>query len=172
MPSARSLRTAQGTTVHRIEEVVEISGMPVYSAVLRHRSCIDAQNGMMSSSCHLSLGALVLQFSTLGKISVELMSPLLMQVLTQTASFGKTLYTTTRMSAGSSQTQKGIATAEAEATATSAPVPTDERVEALRAEMAKENVEAYIIPTEDPHMVQPSSTSQETAHLHFKSIKL
>jgi hypothetical protein len=29
----------------------------------------------------------------------------------------------------------------------------DERVEALRAEMSKHNVQAYIIPTEDPHMV-------------------
>ena len=29
----------------------------------------------------------------------------------------------------------------------------DDRVEALRAEMAKANIDAYIIPTEEPHMV-------------------
>jgi len=66
------------------------------------------------------------------------------------------------MSAGSSQTQKGIAMAEAEATATSTPAPIDERVEALRAEMAKENVQAYIIPTEDPHMVHVQETLLHT----------
>lgn len=61
----------------------------------------------------------------------------------------------TRMSRGSSQTQNGMAATEAEAVTTSAPpAPKDELLEALRTEMAKENVQAYIIPTEDPHMVR------------------
>ena len=50
-----------------------------------------------------------------------------------------------------------MAQTEAEAVATNAPpAPKDERLEALRSEMAKENVQAYIIPTEDPHMVRNS----------------
>ena len=32
-------------------------------------------------------------------------------------------------------------------------MPNDERVDALRAEMAKANIDAYIIPSEEPHMV-------------------
>lgn len=31
-----------------------------------------------------------------------------------------------------------------------------DRVEALREEMSKHNVQAYIVPTEDPHMVRPT----------------
>ena len=34
----------------------------------------------------------------------------------------------------------------------------DDRVDALRAEMAKANVDAYIVPSEDPHMVGRSLT--------------
>ena len=45
------------------------------------------------------------------------------------------------------------AVSEATNGATNDAAPTDERVEALRAMMAKAKVDAYIIPTEDPHMV-------------------
>ena len=38
--------------------------------------------------------------------------------------------------------------------ATNGAAPHDDRVDALRAEMAKANVDAYIVPSEDPHMVQ------------------
>jgi hypothetical protein len=46
------------------------------------------------------------------------------------------------------------AVSEASNGATNGTAPPDERVEALRAMMAKAKVDAYIIPTEDPHMVQ------------------
>ena len=36
----------------------------------------------------------------------------------------------------------------------------DDQVDALRAEMAKANVDAYIVPTEDPHMVGRLRTPQ------------
>ena len=78
-----------------------------------------------------------------------------LQVFGQVTSLQVRFSSATRMSMGSSQTQNGTAAIEADAAATSAPpAPKDERLEALRAEMAKENVQAYIIPTEDPHMVR------------------
>lgn len=56
-----------------------------------------------------------------------------------------------RMSLESTQTRNELSVAEADGSGN--PPHTDERLEALRCEMAKENVQAYIIPTEDPHMV-------------------
>ncbi|CAL8465329.1 g4864 [Coccomyxa elongata] len=44
------------------------------------------------------------------------------------------------------------------------PPHTDERLEALRSEMAKSNVQAYIIPTEDPHMSEYSTSDAERRH--------
>lgn len=43
--------------------------------------------------------------------------------------------------------------ANGEGGATNGAADIDPRVEALREEMSKHRVEAYIIPTEDPHMV-------------------
>ena len=55
------------------------------------------------------------------------------------------------MSMKATQTETDLSVAEADGSGN--PPQTDERLEAIRSEMAKENVQAYIIPTEDPHMV-------------------
>ncbi len=47
----------------------------------------------------------------------------------------------------------------------------DDRVETLREEMSKYKVQAYIIPTEDPHMVCPNNPDLLCGLLVFKTYK-
>ena len=83
--------------------------------------------------------------------------PLYAQALQRSIVFSKTLHSSNRaICRRASQGRRAVtmgAVSEALNGATNGAAPTDERVEALRAQMAKANVDAYIIPTEDPHMV-------------------
>ena len=81
--------------------------------------------------------------------------PALLQVQHSSSDKGRFRGTRTQATSAESQSVEAMPKRAAQES-NGAPAPADahdERVASLRREMAKHNVQAYIVPSEDPHMV-------------------